>query len=273
MLVPDDDDLQTLGGHLGPAVYGRAHEHHVRIDSTNDRAAEWAKGGAPHGAVVTADAQTQGRGRRGRVWHSPPGENLHASVIVRPGSVGPSFGAVGLAVAVALREALPEVSGGVRLKWPNDLLVGGRKLGGILCESRWCADAPEVVIGFGINVHATRFPPELERVATSLALASSTGRGPPRAPLLAGLLASLEDTMATFLAGGFEAIRSRYEPYCTILGEEIELDDPSSPGHRRRVVAEALDRDGALLVRPPAGGATYRVEAADVWTVPERDTP
>jgi BirA family transcriptional regulator, biotin operon repressor / biotin---[acetyl-CoA-carboxylase] ligase len=261
-----DDDLQTLVRHLRTRTFGRAHEHHADIESTNERAASWAGSGAPHGALVTADAQRRGRGRRGRAWHSPPGENLYASVVVRPGPVGEGLGAIGLAVAVGLREALPQPPGGISLKWPNDLLIGERKLGGILCESRWCGDTPEVVIGFGINVHTTRFPEALVTVATSLSQALPAGRVPARAPLLADLLASLEDTVASFFDGGFRAIRARYEPHCIVMGRVIELDDV--PGGRRRVVAHGLDHDGALLVRPTAGGALQRIEAADVWMVP-----
>ena len=259
------DDLTTLASHLRTPAFGRVHEHHERIASTNDRAAAWARAGAPHGAVVTADAQTRGRGRHGRAWYSPAGENLYASVVVRPGPVGPSFGAVGLAVGVALREALPAVPAGIDLKWPNDLLIGGRKLGGILCESRWCGNEPEVVIGFGINVHLRTFAPELETVATSLAMEDGEGGSLARAPLLAQILGSLEQTLATFVEGGFAAIRSRYEPHCTMLGHAIELDDPAQPGRRQRVIAEALDHDGALLVRRDEGDALVRVEAADVW--------
>lgn len=264
------DDLHTLESWLSTRALGRMHEHHAELGSTNDRAASWARAGAPHGAVVTADAQTRGRGRRGRRWYSPAAENLYASVIVRPGPVGPGFGAVGLAVAVGLREGLLEVPGGIGLKWPNDLVVGGHKIGGILCESRWTGDTPEVVIGFGINVHQTRFSPEIAPLATSLALARGEDRGPNRAPLLAGLLASLETTLDVFLDAGFEAIRSRYEPHCTILGHEIELDDPESSGRRRRVLAESLDADGALRVRALDGSASFRVDAADVWLAPAR---
>jgi BirA family transcriptional regulator, biotin operon repressor / biotin---[acetyl-CoA-carboxylase] ligase len=256
------DDLESLARYLRTNVFGRAHEHHASIDSTNDRAAAWARAGAPHGAVVTADEQTNGRGRRGRSWHSPAGDNLYVSVVARPGPVGASFGALGLAVAVALREALPDVPAGVDFKWPNDLLVGERKIAGILCESRWCGNEPEVVIGFGINVHGTAFPPELEAIATSLALELGSGVALQRVPLLADILASLETTLETFVAGGFASIRDRYEPYCTILGRPITV------GADEHLLAVGLDHDGALLVRPIAGGPTRRVETADIWFAP-----
>ena len=101
------DDLHALRSRVQTRAFGRAHEHHDVLGSTNDRAAAWIGEGAPHGAVVTADAQTEGRGRRGRVWASPPGENLYASVVLRPDAVRRDFGAIGLAVAVGIAEGLP----------------------------------------------------------------------------------------------------------------------------------------------------------------------
>jgi BirA family biotin operon repressor/biotin-[acetyl-CoA-carboxylase] ligase len=258
------DDLARLGQVLRTRSFGRAHEHHPRIDSTNARAGAWAEAGAPHGAVVTADAQLAGRGRRGRSWASPPGLHLFASVVVRPPRTGPTFGALGLAVAVALRDALPAVSRDVRIKWPNDLLVAGRKLAGILCEARWQGSTPELVVGFGINVKRWTPPAELEDVATTLEAQGAEVLG--RATILAGLLGSLEDTLDAFFADGFAAVRERYARWCSVVGHDIELAGPDDV--RRRVRAEALDDDGALLVRTTPGGPLERVEAADVWLSP-----
>ena len=164
------DDLRRLP-QLRRGRYGEPHEHHERLGSTNDRGLAWLREGAPHGAVVTADAQDAGRGRRGRAWFSPPGANLYVSVLLRPGPVRPSsrLGALGLAVGVGLREGLPPLRAPVVLKWPNDLKVEGRKLGGILCEARWIDDEPEVVVGFGLNVHPSAFPAALRSQATCLA--------------------------------------------------------------------------------------------------------
>jgi BirA family biotin operon repressor/biotin-[acetyl-CoA-carboxylase] ligase len=264
----DEDDVAELGRWRTGPSFGRAHEHYASLGSTNDRAAAWAKEGAPHGALVTADAQTAGRGRRGRSWESPAGENLYASVVVRPGAVREDFAAVGLAVAVGLREGLPEAAG-VQLKWPNDLLARGQKLGGILCESRWLRGggrpAPELVVGFGINVHGRAFTGALSETATSLALLGcAIGRG----RLLADVLVALEGVLDRFLAHGFEGIRARYERHSLVLGREIDLEDPRNPEERRRVRAQAFDRDGALLVKPLDGGSVERVETADVWLVP-----
>jgi BirA family biotin operon repressor/biotin-[acetyl-CoA-carboxylase] ligase len=263
--VSDADDLRSLRSHLRGATFGHAHEHHASIASTNDRAAAWAREGAPHGAVVTADAQTAGRGRRGRPWYSPAGASIYASVVVRPGRAGPELGAIGLAVGLGLRDGLPALQRPVGLKWPNDLVVGDRKLCGILCESRWLDDVPELVVGFGINVHQREFPEPIAGIATSLALEAGTQRGPDRAALLADVLEATEAVVDRFVGGGFAAIREAYTACCTVLGRTIEIDVPTQASQRRRVVAEDLDHDGALRVRPVEGGASFRVEAADVW--------
>jgi BirA family transcriptional regulator, biotin operon repressor / biotin---[acetyl-CoA-carboxylase] ligase len=266
----DSDSLRGLASWLR-GRYGRSHEHHAELPSTNDRALEWLREGAPHGAVVTADAQQAGRGRRGRHWYSPPGQSLYVSLVLRPGPVRPPerLGALGLAVGVGLREGLPPLRHPVRLKWPNDLEVDGRKLGGILCESRWVGDTPEVVVGFGINVHGTAFPGALTHVATSLA-AHREGGAPGRAELLAALLVGLEGAVEPFLRGGFGAVRARYLPSCVTLGREVDVGDHAAPAGARRGVAERLDEDGALWVRPHDGGPPVRVESSDVWLVRPR---
>ncbi|MCH9680376.1 MAG: biotin--[acetyl-CoA-carboxylase] ligase [Deltaproteobacteria bacterium] len=260
------DDLTLLSGLLRGA-YGRPHEHHSRLGSTNDRALEWLREGAPHGAVVTADAQDAGRGRRGRSWFSPAGQSLYVSVVIRPGPIRPPerLGALGLAVGVGLREGLVPFGVPVTLKWPNDLLVGDDKLGGILCEARWMGDRPEVVVGFGINIHGRTFAPGLR--ATSVTL-HADGDTPGRAAVLASVLSSLEGALEPFLSRGFAAVRERYLPHCSALGQPVDVGDAEQPGQARRGTALRLDDDGALWVRPHDGGVPFRVESSDVWMVP-----
>ncbi len=272
-----DDDLGGLGLDLEALVFGRAHEHYAELESTNDRALEWALEGAPHGALVTADRQLAGRGRRGRSWQSPDAGDLYFSVVVRPSAyAGPltasAWGAYSLAVGVALREGLGAWLGDLELKWPNDLLWRGRKLGGILCEGRWHAGGLQViVVGVGINIGRRRFDAELRDKATSvaLAMASPAEAETRRRPILAALLGSLEGATADFARGGFAALRGRYEPHCRLLGREVVTEgSPRVPALRG--VAVGLDHDGALLIAPAHGGPRQRVEAADVWLATER---
>lgn len=268
MSRPEHDDLAGLGELLTTVSLGRVHAHHASLASTNDHALGWLSRGAPEGALVTADAQTAGRGRLGRVWSSPPGRDIYASVILRPGLPSAEFGALALAVGVGLREGLLACFGELpelQLKWPNDLLLEGRKLAGILCESRWRGSQVEVVVGFGVNVHRERaeFEPQLRDRATSLALALAPERRRGRAAILAAILATLERELDRFFTGGFAAIRPRYEPHCVVLGRRVEVEEPD--GRRVEAIAEGLDRDGALLARPLAGGASFRVQSADVW--------
>lgn len=242
---------------LATAALGQVHEHHVSIGSTNDRALAWARAGAPHGAMVTADEQTAGRGRQGRRWVSPAGEGLYASVVLRPAQGwSPRWAALGLAVGLGVREGLAGWLPELKLKWPNDLLVEGRKLAGVLCETRWQGSAPDVVIGFGINVLQRELPAELR--ATSVAIEMADGTCPSRQEVLEAVLVELERVLAGFFAGGFAAIRGGYERHSAVIGRGLMVGGIAAVG-------EGFDEDGALRVRPEAGGASWRVEAEDVW--------
>ncbi len=146
--------------------FGEPHEHHAQIDSTNARAKELARGGAPGGLVVTADEQTAGRGRQGRDWFAPPGGALLYSALLRPLGDRPLLPlAVPLAVCETA-ENLANVECGV--KWPNDVWVRGRKLAGILIEGRPEEDWAVIGVGLNVDVPAEAFPDELRDTATSL---------------------------------------------------------------------------------------------------------
>jgi BirA family biotin operon repressor/biotin-[acetyl-CoA-carboxylase] ligase len=289
-----------------PSRFGRAHRHFADLDSTNDEAMRWLAseglGRAPAGAVVTADAQTRGRGRQGRVWSSPPGEDLYASVVTWWRTEGPSLAPVGLVVGLALRDAIAELVspwGAVtQVKWPNDVLVDGKKIAGILCEARWQDREVGLVIGFGINVARTVFPPELDSKATSLArvLAAvprieATGGVdvggpddaradtaahvlPSRGEVLLRALRRLEHELDAFATQGFHAARARYAAACETLGRVVDLHVAGEGGvvSPRRAFATGLDPDGALRIRdvddstgtPRPTGPERRIDNADV---------
>ncbi len=248
------DDLRTLGDTLQTRIFGRAHEHHESLSSTNDRAAAWLREGGPHGLVVTADAQTAGRGRHGRVWNSPPGHNLYVSLGLRVASARRDLSAVGLAVGLALYEGLGSVPG-LGLKWPNDLLIGDRKLAGVLCESRWGSDV-ELVVGFGLNVRREGIDPQLAEVAVAL---DDVGVHRGRVELLARLLAALQGRLDAFLMLGFDSMREAYEQANVQLGTRVRV---SSGAEVFEGVAQGIDDAGALSVRTEAG--MRAVHAADV---------
>ena len=234
--------------------------------STNDVAAGLAESGAEEGTTVVAEMQTAGRGRQGRMWFSPSGAGLYASVIVRPGgalSGGEQPAALlTLASGVAIAEAVRAVTGlPAEIKWPNDVLIGGRKLAGILAEAAVQSGMPQfIVVGFGVNLQPAAYPPELASRATSIE--AETNRPSDRALMLAEILAALGERYADLRGGRFDAILSAWHRLATSLPARVEWDSPAGTVRGR---AEGIDRHGALLVR--VGEKIERVVAGEVrWT-------
>jgi BirA family biotin operon repressor/biotin-[acetyl-CoA-carboxylase] ligase len=249
---------------LAPHLRGRWREvvWRAEIDSTQRLARERARAGAPEGTVVVAETQTQGRGRLGRTWHSPPGVNLYCTIVLRPErppAVAPQLALVaGLAVADAVREA----SGlDARVKWPNDVLVGGRKVAGVLTEMEGSLERVAfVLVGIGVNVNGAQasFPPAIRRTATSLRAAS--GRAVDRAAFTGALLAALEARYGRFLAGGFAAIRRDWEAVAFLTGRDVRVRGIGIAVEGRVV---GVDQDGALRLARPGGGVA-RIVAGEV---------
>jgi BirA family transcriptional regulator, biotin operon repressor / biotin---[acetyl-CoA-carboxylase] ligase len=232
--------------------------------STNDVAASLIGSGAGEGTVVIADAQTAGRGRRGRSWHSPPGAGLYVSVVLTPSrSSAPdrATSLLTLTAGVALADAVERVTGiAPAIKWPNDLLVGRRKLAGILAEGvPGRTGLHAVVLGYGINVLAASFPPDLAPRVTSLE--SELGRVVDRAALLAESLATLSERYAELMTGGFDAILDAWRSRSFgSRGARVEWD---VPGGVRTGITDGIDGMGALLVRS-AEGLVERIVAGEV---------
>jgi len=221
------------------------------VGSTNDVAAT-----LPEGAVVVADEQTAGRGRRGHRWFSPPGSGLYVSVVLAPSrSVDPrrATSLTTIAAGVALADGIEAATGlRVRLKWPNDLYVARRKLGGILAEA-----SELVVVGYGINIGEASYPPELRDRVTSLE--SELGRLPSRDDVLAETLAAMSARYDDLLAGRFDAILNGWRARANAAGLAVEWDGPN--GRRSGRVVDIGD-DGALMVK--SGCAVERIVAAEL---------
>ena len=234
-------------------------ERHASLPSTSDRAIALAEEGEGAWTAVLADEQTAGRGRHGRAWASPPG-NLHLSVVLDAAATAAPSG-LGLLAGVAMAEAVaPLVPPGapLHLKWPNDLLAGGRKLGGVLVEAGYRRDgAAWAVAGIGINLVA--HPEDAERPAVSLA---SLGADPPAPEALATVLIErLMHWSARARAEGFAPVLAAWQRRAQPRGAAITVRLPSGPVSGRYA---GLDDDGALLVALE-GGAVRRVVTGEVF--------
>jgi BirA family biotin operon repressor/biotin-[acetyl-CoA-carboxylase] ligase len=240
-------DLAALQTALAGTIFaGNLHFTPI-TDSTNADALEAARGGAAHGSVYFSDEQLAGRGRGGHNWQSPAGDGLYVSVLLRPAIPAARLPLLPLAAGLAAADAICAVAGlTVDLRWPNDLLIGGRKAGGILVESKINDQkAGFAVVGIGINVHQCAFDPGLSTPATSLELES--GRSVPRQPLLVCLLKSLErEALGLLDPAAIATIPARVEKASTwIRGRQVEVHGPQACTG----VTAGLDEHGFLLVR------------------------
>jgi BirA family biotin operon repressor/biotin-[acetyl-CoA-carboxylase] ligase len=201
--------------------------------------------------VVFAESQTRGRGRRGRAWVSPRGKGLWFSVLLRPTLPTSAASRITVAASVAVARAIRQNCGlDARIKWPNDVMVNGKKLAGILTELR--AEADEIllaILGIGIDVNCQRedFPGELGDIATSLEL--ETGSAQDRVALAAQVLIALDECYQAALTN-FESIVDEWAKLCTTLGRQIVV---TMGQNRIEGFAQALDSDGALLLRRDSG--------------------
>lgn len=225
----------------------------TEVDSTNNYGKRLASQGAPHGTIILADCQTGGRGRQGRSFQSPAGKGLYLSVLWRPQL--PPSAALNLTClgAVAVREGIKEATGlDVGIKWTNDLVLEGKKLGGILTEMALTLDGKldYVIFGVGINVHHSQedFQGEVAELATSLAIA---GKIVSRENLCEALIRALDEMYESWLRDpGAEGWLEKYKAACVTLGKEVKL---LRGGREEVCYAEGLDEDFGLIVRHPDG--------------------
>lgn len=268
--------------------------------STNDLAKQEARAGAPEGTVVVADYQTSGRGRRGRAWVSPPGAGLSFSIVLRPSVHPRQAPLLVFLAAAAVREVIAGLASGhagaraneddgdsesnetcssneadgdqcpVLIKWPNDVVAGGRKVCGVLLELNaeleqvhWC------VMGVGVNVNHTAddFPVELEQHATSVR--ALVGHRVRRVPLLQRILLGIARRYQWALQYGFDQLLEETRRHSATIGHDVKIFE--ADGSDWDGYALDIQDDGALLVRPTAGGSPVPVYAADVSVRREGD--
>jgi BirA family biotin operon repressor/biotin-[acetyl-CoA-carboxylase] ligase len=251
---------------LHAAIIGRRLVCLSETVSTNADAFHLAEEGAVEGTVVIADAQSGGKGRMGRVWSSPPGINLYCSVVLRP-TVKPYqapqltfLSAVAVARAIELTTALkPEI------KWPNDVLINGCKVAGLLNEMSSETDGINfVILGIGVNLNMTaaQFITGLRTPATSLLL--EQGRPASRAQFCASMLNELDRLYNDFLSCGFGPVRDEWQQRCNANGHEVSVSDGGA--ETIRGMFDGIDSDGALLVRLP-NGVVERILSGDVRVI------
>jgi BirA family transcriptional regulator, biotin operon repressor / biotin---[acetyl-CoA-carboxylase] ligase len=259
--LPLDLTPDAIQAHLTTRTFGRAARVVGAVPSTNDLAMAAGQAGAPEGLCILADRQTGGRGRRGRGWESPVGLGLYASILVRSSLPAPRIPLITLAAGLAAVDAIQHVTSAIpRLKWPNDVLLEGRKVAGILTETATVGSRmSHAVIGLGINVHQTLgdFPEALQESATSLGLA--TGARVERAELAASLFNAFERWYVMLEAGEARKLLDAGRRASATLGRAVQV----LAGETWRGTALDLDDDGALLVRDEAG-VIRRVLSDDV---------
>src|SRR2546427_2293671 len=225
----DQSFAATFIQQLPTRLLGKPLHFFAAIDSTNTYAAGLARAGAPEGTVVIADSQSGGKGRLGRSWVSPPGVNLYLSAVLRPPVPAATVPQLNLLAAVAVADTVVQACGLTpAIKWPNDVLVGGKKVCGILAEMQTEAGALRaVVLGVGVNLNAplSAFPEELRDKASSLFLAG--GRLVDRPAFTAVLLTHLEKLYVLWLEGGFSALRPAWEHHAAwMIGTQITVAAP-----------------------------------------------
>ncbi len=265
-LVSPPDRLlpREIARQLATTRFGRRVVHWEEIDSTNVQAARLARAGAAEGTLAVAERQTRGRGRLGRTWVSPAHVNLYASVVLRPTLPPAQAPQICLAAAVAVARTLDGLAPGrVAIKWPNDCLLDGRKVAGMLTEMSAELDRVHwVVLGIGVNLNAgTRgFSPELRATATSVRLA--TGRRVDRVAFTAALCGALEGVYDRLLDRGFESLVDDWEAYSCLTGRDVTVD---CAGRRVAGRVRGLDGAGRLILAAPQG--EEHIVAGDVSVV------
>ena len=258
---PDVLSASELKSRIRNQWAGRELYFYGETGSTNTDAKRLGEEGAPHGTVVAADMQTAGRGRRGRTWESPAGKDIYFSILLRPEFAPDKAAGLTLVMALAVARAVEEKCGvEAGIKWPNDVVVNGKKICGILTEMTVETDyIQHVVTGVGINVNMDSLPEEIRESATSLFLES--GKKTARAELLQAVLERFEEYYGKYAADlGMDSILGEYNARLVNRDRQVRVLDPKGEWEG---VAKGINASGELLVETSAG-RTVEVYAGEV---------
>ena len=225
--------------------------YYKQLDSTNTEIMRLSAQGAVHGTVAVADVQTAGRGRRGRSWESPGGENIYMSMLLRPDCRQDKAPMLTIVMAYSVAQVIRELGfSDVQIKWPNDLVLSGKKVCGILTEMRLNgSEIDHVVVGVGINVNTSAFPSELDEKATSLYLES--GRQFNRESMVEKIVANFEEAYQQFVkVQNLSFLREAYNDMLVNAGKEVRV---LQPGNEYTAYAQGINASGELLVKTLSG--------------------
>jgi BirA family biotin operon repressor/biotin-[acetyl-CoA-carboxylase] ligase len=244
--------------------------YYRETDSTNLKAKEMADQGAPEGTIVISEKQTSGRGRRGRSWFSPAEKGIYASLILRPSLPPNEAPKIVLLTSVAAAEALFSLTKlPVTIKWPNDILVKGKKIAGILIDIETEMDMVNyIIVGLGLNVNIPylSLPEEIRNDATSVLI--ETGRYAPRQDIIREYLRLCEKYYVWFNEGRFEEILKKWEKYANIIGQRIRVD---LAGKTHMGNVSHIDPDGVLVIIDSTG-RTHRIFSGDMTVINEMNS-
>lgn len=259
--VPDTIAGEEVGSRLHTQRMGREIRYFSRIDSTNQYAKRIAEEGAADGTLIIADEQTAGKGRSGRTWVTPPGQAIAFTLLLRPKLPVNRISMVTLVMGLAVAKAVNTLYGaGAGIKWPNDVVTGGKKLCGILTEmSAEIEHVHYIVIGVGINANLTSFPPEIRDIATSLRL--ELGHEISRAQLIAQVMEEFEHLYGQFETDGdLRSLTEAYNALCLNAGSGVRVLDPAGA---YTGTSRGINTLGELLVET-GDGETRHVYAGEV---------
>ncbi|MCF6137553.1 biotin--[acetyl-CoA-carboxylase] ligase [Pseudalkalibacillus berkeleyi] len=251
-----------IKNHLNTEKIGQVVHFENTVTSTQEIAHKHALNGAEEGTIIIADEQTVGRGRLGRAWHSPKGSGVWMSIILRPNIPPQKAPQLTLLAAVSVVQGIEEVTGlSAQIKWPNDILIDGKKVVGILTELQAEADrVNSVIIGIGINVNTPKeaFPKDIETIATSLKV--EKGEEIERAYLVRAIMEKMEKLYHIYLEHGFAPIKLMWESSAASLGKRVRVRTITGELYGK---AQGITEEGVLLVEDDEG-TVHRVYSADI---------